>query len=77
MVLSGHVQPFGILRSMRNGSDDKTERGWDQVRRSAKNSKYKWYCGNSKVSRIYSINLYMCLLIHTFVHLDMLNINLK
>ena len=31
----------------------------------------------AKYSRVYSINLYMCLLIHTCVHLDMLNINLK
>ena len=33
--------------------------------------------GTAKYSRVYSINLYMCLLIHTCVHLDMLNINLK
>ena len=31
----------------------------------------------AQFSRVYSINLYMCLLIHTCIHLDMLNINLK
>ena len=31
----------------------------------------------AKYSRVYGINLYICLLIHTCVHLDMLNINLK
>ena len=31
----------------------------------------------AKYSRVYGINLYMCFLIHTCVHLDMLNINLK
>jgi len=31
----------------------------------------------AKYSRVYSINSYMCLLIHTCVNLDMLNINLK
>ena len=33
--------------------------------------------GTVATAKYISINLYMCLLIHTCVHLDMLNINLK
>ena len=31
----------------------------------------------AKYSRVYSINLYTCLLIHTCVHLDMLNMGIQ
>ena len=81
LVLSGHVSsPFGILRSMRNGrSDDKTERGWDQVRRSARllierrvpamcfqkfGEKIQNISGTVATAKhSISINLYMCLLL--------------
>ena len=42
----------------------------------AKISRYT-VSGTVATAKYISINLYMCLLIHTCVHIDMLNINLK